>query len=362
MSLTDYIQEALEGGQNGVLASRPYLATHGRNANKLVAIVNTGSFDESGNSIYAETVLANNASESALRATDWTNLDTKLVEAAQQQLVLVDDLISTGLTYNAGDIGTLVAEWDAPSELTDAIVTMDGETGGDRDNQDFSRDGVPIPIIHKEFNLGRRALLAARRSGAALDTTHGAAAARAVARTSEKMMFNGYQIQAAGSQSNRHTIRGLLTHPARATLGLKVWDAPATTADEILADIQAMIRKAETEELTIGGYRLYLNTSYQYLFRQDYKAMSEKTLMQRVLEIDGIDAVRFSTQCPVGQVVLVQWLDSTIDLAVISDIDVIQWKSNTGWTDKFQTYAAWAPRIKSDFDGHLGVVHGTFGG
>lgn len=358
---TDYIQSALEGGQNGVLASRPFISTNGKNAGKTVVIVNTGK-DSGGNDIYEEQVIRANAGETTLRHTDWVDIDDKLTAAAEQRLVIIDDLIQSGLTYAAGDLGTLVTEWDAVSHMTDASVTMDGETEVDKDRLQFRPDGVPIPIIHKPFKIGKRAMLASRRNGAGLDLSHGTAAARSVARTSERMAIFGHQLNAVGSQNQRRSIPGLLTHPGRSVVGLLDWTDPSVTGEQILGDVLKMITQAEINERAYGPFRLYIPGAVHFRFREDYKAFGDKTLMDRILEVNEIDGVRVADELPGNAAVLVQWMDSTIDLAMIANIQTIQWQSPSGWTDNFQVFAAWAPRIKADYDGHLGVVHGTIGG
>jgi len=50
---------------------------------------------------------------------------------------------------------------------------------------------------------------------------------------------------------------------------------------------------------------------------------------------------------------------SVIDLAVASDLMTIQWESGSGWTNHFQVFASWAPRIKSDFNNRSGICHGS---
>lgn len=361
MSNVNYIQDALGGGQNGVLASRPFISNSGKNAGKMVIIANTGN-DQGGNPIFVERVIAANAGETSLRSFDWADIDRMVVEAATQRLVIVDDLIQSGLTYSAGDLGTIVTEWDSVSELTDASVTVDGESEGDKDRQEFSPDGVVIPIIHKPFKLPKRQLLASRRNGAGLDTTHAAAAARSVARQSESIVFNGHSVSAKGRKSTRYTIPGLLTHTNRATETLLNWTSAGVTAESILADILKMIKKAETTKRAYGPYHLYIPAGVAHRFREDLKANSSLTLMERVLAIPEILAVRVSDALPASAVVLVQWMSSTIDLAIISNVQTIQWQSPSGWTENFQVFAAWAPRIKADYDGNLGVVHGTIAG
>lgn len=343
----------LAGGENALLSKRPYIATHGRFKGQSVVCVNTGQRDESGNPVYTERPINTNAT---LRKDEWVDLEDQILESARERLVIVDDMVGAGLTYNVGGLGTLISEWEDASEMTDAIISMDGETVGEKDRQEFGLNGVPIPVIHKEFSISERQLLASRNRGAALDVTQGVEAGRSVARRSEKLVFFG----GAVGKSTGYTIPGLLTFPGRASYTIADWsDTANVTPEDILKDIHGMIRKLETEERHYGPYTLYVPGAYAFRFREDFKANSDKTLMQRVLDEDVIKAVRFSDVLPTGNVLMIQMERTVLDLAVASDIATVQWASGSGWTNHFQVFAAWAPRLKQSHDGYCGICHGA---
>lgn len=339
-----------------VLSKRPYIAINGRCKGQSVIAVNTGRKDESGNPIYAERPIHTNAT---LRKDEWIDLEDQVIEAARERLVIVDDLIQAGLTYNVGGLGTIISEWETASEMTDADITMDGESKADKDRQEFGLKGVPIPVIQKPFNIGERSLLASRTRGAALDVTSGTEAARAVARASERMIFNGANIGAVSSAGDKYSIPGLTTFADRATFTIQNWAAGTVTPEQIFADILAMIKKLETDERHFGPFHLYIPGAYASRFREDFKAHGTRTLMQRTLDEDSIAAVRVSDVLATGNVVLVQMTRSVLDLAIASNVTTVQWQSGSGWTNHFQVYAAWAPRLKSDFDNRTGILHGT---
>ena len=339
------------GGENGVLSKRPYIATEGRYKGQSVVAVNTGGG-------YAEKPIHSNAT---LRKDEWIDLEDSLMESARERLVIVDDLQSAGLTYNVGGLGTLISEWETSSEITDADITMDGESESDKDRQNFGLNGVPIPVIQKPFSIGERMLLASRQRGAGLDVTTGTEAARAVARASEAMVFNGATIGASNSAGNSYTIPGLTNFSGRGTYTIKDWSDVSTpvTPEEIFTDILNMVKNAETNQRHYGPFNLYIPGEYASRFREDFKAESDKTLMERVQDEDVINRVRISDTLSEGNVLLVQMERSVIDLAVASDVTTVQWQSGSGWNNHFQVFASWAPRIKSDYDGRCGIIHGT---
>lgn len=358
MDLRTLMQAGLAGGENAILAKRPYIANSGRYAGQAVVAFNTGSVDGKGNPVYGERPIQINAS--TLRKDEWVSLEDAIIEAARERLVIVDDLISGGLTYNVGGLGTLVSEWENASEMTDASISMDGETDNSNgDRQQFSLSGVPIPVIEKKLSIGERVLLASRQRGAALDVTQGTEAARAIARTSEALVFYGSNVSARDTSGNQFTIPGLTTFAQRATQALSDWANAGVSNETILTEILTMIKKLETEERKYGPYTLYIPGAWAFRFRQDFKANSDKTLMQRVMEIEVIKAVRISDTLQAGDVILIELERGTIDLAIASDITTVQWQSGSGWTNHFQAFAAWAPRLKADYDGHCGICHGS---
>lgn len=340
------------GSENGALAKRPYIATSGRYAGHPVITVNTGKVDQSGNPVYAERPINTNAT---LRKDEWIDLDLALTTAAQERLVIVGDMIAAGLTYNAGGLGTMIAEWENSSEVTDASVTMDGDTVTESDRQEFGINGVPIPLVHKDWKISERALLASRTRGAGLDVTTGQEMARAVARQSEKMVFNGVANLAVGGYS----IYGLTNFPSRLTYTISNWALVATTPETVLAEILGMLAKMETDARAYGPVNVYIPAVYSFQFYRDFKANSDKTLMDRVLEDPRVNAVRVSDVLATGNVTLVEMTSRNLDLAIASDVTTVQWQSGSGMTNMFKTYAAWAPRLKADFDGRSGILHGA---
>lgn len=351
-----FLNSGLSGGENAILARRPYIATNGRYAGKPVITVNTGQLDESGNPIYAERLINTNAT---LRKDEWIDLEDAIIEAARERLVIVDDMRSKGLTYNVGGLGTLVSEWESGSEITDAEITMDGETVNNKDRQEFSLNGVPIPLVSKDFSIGERTLLASRQRGSALDITTGTEAARAVARRSERMVFFGAAIGATNSAGSSYSIPGLLTFAQRETFTITDWSLVGTTPETVFAEMLQMIAKMETEQRCFGPFTFYIPAAYAYKFRQDFKANSDKTLMQRALDEEAIEAIRVSDVLTAGNVSMIAMNNRYLDLAVAADVTTVQWQSGSGFTNHFKTYAAWAPRLKTDYDGRTGIMHAS---
>lgn len=335
------------------LAKRPYINARGES----VITVHSG-FDEQGQPTYAERRIQTNAT---LRRDEWLRIDQAVMESYRERTGVVEALRSAGLTYNVGGLGVIVSAYEKSSEITDAELTMDGESQVDQDRQEFAISGVPIPIIQKPFRIGERQLMASRTMGAGLDVSTGQEAARAVLRASEKLILFGSTMGAQTVDGTTYTVTGLTNFTPRALASMGDWSSGTYTPEQILADILNFVRILETQERRFGPFLLIIPGAYAWRFRQDFKALGERTLGERVMAEPAIRSIVVTDHLPEGQVLMVQPSTDVLDLATAAGLTTIQWSSPSGWTNFFQTYEAFAPRLKSDFDGHCGILHATVG-
>lgn len=335
------------------LANRPYINHRGQS----VIAVHAGLNDK-GEPQYREQPININAT---LRKDEWRRIDATVLESYRERLSVVEALRAAGLTFPVGGLCVIISEYETVSEITDAEVTMDGESQTDKDRVEFGLAGVPIPIIQKRFGIGERVLLASRTRGAGLDVTTGQEAARAVARTAERIVLFGSSVGQQTVEGTTYTISGLTNFAQRALASMQDWGDAGTTPEEILADIMNFVRILETQERRFGPFLLIVPGAYAWRFRQDFKALGERTLMERVMAEPAIRGVVVSDVLTVGNVLMVQPTSDVLDLAEAAGLTTIQWASPSGWTNEFQVYEAFAPRLKTDHDGRCGILHATIG-
>ena len=108
---------------------------------------------------------------SLLRKQEWEELDAAVIAMVKLRLNGIQDLRDNNLVQPLGGLGTLVTQWNVASEKPAATVSMDGRTKGNRDRVDKKLYGVPVPIIHDEYEIGARELESSRRLGDTLDVT-----------------------------------------------------------------------------------------------------------------------------------------------------------------------------------------------
>lgn len=289
-----------------------------------------------------------------LRKDDWLQFDNKVIEIARHALVGVGDLISRGLVYNVPNaMGVTRIEWERMGDMGPAELNMAGVTEGRNDTVGFDLVGMPLPIVHKDFWINIRKLEASRRNGMPLDTTQAEICARKISERIESMLFLGDT-----SLGPNNVIYGYANAPNRITGSTTASWATATGA-QILADVIDMIGKAKAKEMR-GPFMFYVNYAAMSNLGNDFKAESDKTILQRILEIPGVAGVKESYYIPDGDTVIaVQLTSDVVDIVDGIQPTVVQWDSLGGMVQNFKVLAIMVPRVKSTIIGQSGIIHYT---
>lgn len=330
--------------------------------------VNVEFISNSGNGLVgsgsvAQKLIANNLNIEALRTEDilrlreWQDFDAKVIEVARQRLVAVGDLISAGLRYGVNDaLGVTQVQHERFSDIGPAIVSMSGLTPSQNDRFEIELISTPLPIIHKDFQINIRQLLAGRKLGQPLDTTQAQLASRIVSETIESMLFNGNAIASSGNVINGYTsfssrVTGSVTTASWATQA-----ASTTTAYTIVTDVLLMMAALQAKNM-YGPYMLYVPVATFTAMGNDYKANSGLTIIQRVKEIPGIIDIKPTSNLTTSNVVLVQFTSDVIDMLDGIQPTLVQWESSGGMLVNFKVLAIMAPRPKADKSSQCGIAH-----
>jgi len=310
------------------------------------------------NGTTASRLLANGMSVNALRTNatlrkeEWIEIDTVVQKVARERLRMAADVVEAGLVKNISNgLGTTVHQWETSGDMSGAETSMDGVTAGQNGRQTFNLNSMPLPITHKDFSINIRTLEASRRLGESLDVAQAEVAARKVAEGIEDLMVNGNSAMSFGGG----TIYGYLNHPNRNTVALgTAWTAD--TGENILADVISMISAAHADRM-YGPYVLYVPTAYGIELEKDFKSNSDKSTRQRLLEIDGISAVRTVDHLTADNVLLVQMTGDVVTMINGLEPSAIEWETNGGMVNNFKVMSIMVPRISADAEGRSGIVH-----
>ena len=335
------------------------LKLRGNKANQVQAIVDI-IFQKQAFGSAAKRLLNNGMKVNALRTNDtlrkdeWKSYDTAVLKVAQERLIGVADLMSAGLVHNiANGLGKTVLEYEDVSQIEAAQLSMDAVTRGDNDRVEYDLKSLPLPIIHKDFQINIRVLNASRTTGESLDTTMAELSARMVSEKMEELLFTGSSSYTFGGG----TIYGYMDEPNRNTGSLTAgWTASAATGTTILTDVRNM-KQASINAKHYGPWNLYIPTAYETVLDADFKAASDKSIRQRLNEVDGINNIKVADKLTAGNVIMVQMTSDTIRWVNGMSPTTIEWQTEGGMIFHFKVMAIGVPQPRSDQEGNSGLVH-----
>jgi len=307
----------------------------------------------------AQKMLANSMNINALRTNatlrydEWKIYDTAVVKACQLRLRGVADLLSRGLEYNIGNgLGKTVLQYEDSSDMTDAEMSMDGINRGKGDRIEFTLKYLPLPIIHKDFQLNARVLQAGRVTGQPIDTAQAELSAFKVAEKMEKILFNGSSDYSFGGG----TIYGYLDAPNKNSVSLTMdWNDASKTGELILADVLAM-KQASITARHFGPWILYVPVAYETKLDNEFKTYGVKTIRQRLLEIDGIQDVKVSDHMTAAHVALVQMTPDTVRMVTGLPVTTVEWQSEGNMLFHFKVMTIMVPQVRADQNSRSGIT------
>jgi uncharacterized linocin/CFP29 family protein len=286
-----------------------------------------------------------------LRRLEWQLYDTAVIEVARRRLVGVADLISMGLTYNVPDaLGVTQIVWEQISVLTGAEINMSGLSQTPNDRQEFNLLTLPLPIIHKDFNINIRQLHSSRRLGVPLDVTQAQLSARIVSEGIETMLFAGTTVL-----GSNNAVQGYTTATYRATGSVTASWATAT-GTQIVTDTLAMIQALKNNNM-YGPYHMYVPSATFTAMGADFKAYSDRTILERVLAIPGILGIKESKDLTTTNVLLIQMTSDVVDMVDGMQPTTVEWEEQGGMVVNFKVMAIMVPRVKNDYVHQSGIAH-----
>lgn len=298
--------------------------------------------------------------EAVLRREEWQALDQAILGIAEQRLTGFNDLVSRGLVYNLGNaMGTTVLESHTVSDAMEADLTMDGVTRSKGDRPIYGTTYLPIPIIHVDYEINSRVLAASRSLGNALDTTSAERAARRVAEKCEDMLFTSTTYSFGGG-----TIYSLVNYPDRELVNLSDygdWATTATTGAKIVESVLAM-KQASINKYFYGPWVLYIPTNFETRLDNDYDTTTPgTTIRERIMKIAGIQAIKVIDRLASGNVLLVQTTTDVVRIVRGMGLTNVQWSTEGNFVNKYKVLTIQVPQIRSDFNGHTGIIHMAVG-
>lgn len=278
---------------------------------------------------------------------EWIAFDAAILREAQQRLQMVDSIVSAGMFKDLPNaMGTTVLQYEALSSMEEAELTMDGKTKTQKDRPEWDLRALPIPIIHKDFEINLRN----NDSQSNLDTIYAELATRQVVEKVETTVISG----ASGMTFGGGTLYGILDAPNRNTVTI-TGDWATLTGLQILTDVLSMISDAEDANM-YGPYELFITTAYDNVLDKDYSANYHGSIRTRLSEINKVTKITVIDKMPADTVVLMQMTRDVMDMVIGQQPTLLEWSTDGGFTVNFKVLTIMVPRVKYDFALQSGIT------
>lgn len=286
-------------------------------------------------------------------------IDKAVIEVGLDRLTIVEDLIAAKLVRP-------LPEWLSVMSLYQPTVGRAGHAQrsmkplirGERQVQDRGGRTIPIFCTGDNFSFEIREILAGKRAGTDLETSHVKGATRNVNEAFEDQAING-----AGFNVNGNSAPGLLNAPNANTYAYidgEAWTASGHSGEDIFADVQAMMALAAADGYP-GPYNFYYPTAYGGKINTDYKAANNDSIVKRLRELEaGGRPINFrqADKLPANRTILVQMTDDVIDVVYGQAPTAVTWSPNP-YETRSNVLGCIIVRPKTNIEGGSGIVLGN---
>jgi hypothetical protein len=222
---------------------------------------------------------------------------------------------------------------------------------------DRKRRTIPVFMTWDSFSFDARTLLAAERVGQPLDTTHIREAALNDNRMIEDQAVFGIEFAVDGD-----TAPGVLTDPPHLSnfKDNESWTAAGHSGEDIYDDVRTLIDAAYDLNKT-GPFLLAMGHAYGSRLGDDYKANGDKTIGQRIREIEignGILETLIVPFFPDNAVALIQLTPDVVQVLFGQSPISVPWAIDP-WETEFIVIACTILMVRQDIKGNTGIIVGT---
>jgi len=290
-----------------------------------------------------------------LRHEDFLTIRDKVTEVRRRTLNGIADLEAAGLSFPV-DIAEQLIGFENVNEFQEAKQEMNPNSFQNNDTV-FNEFYVPNPITHQSFSVPwRQQGFDYKRSLGLTETT------RQVAEKLEEMLFNGNPNIVINFNGTLNVLYGYTTHPNRGTGTISDWTLAANQdkiVDELIEQIGLM--RSGQGGVALNSVVVYVANDIWNITQKDYvSTFPSKTIVERMKDIAEVKDVKPAEKLASKQVMLVEMMERTIELAKASDvISVPHVKTNPMAPQVLTTYAAMVPQIKVDSNSATGIRHLT---
>jgi hypothetical protein len=301
---------------------------------------------------------------------DWIEIDRAVVRATRLRLTAYDDLRRANTRGGFDAWSKMTLEYSAMTDSGEVVKSMDATDPGRADTPLSIIRSLPLPVIHGDFEFPQRLIDQTRAgTGVALDAEMVEQITRRGWEMVEKTWIGTETgITYGGRSTGPFPHTGTSTEWGMTTFPYKVAKTDLTTPtgtnpEAVNQDVMEMVETMQANGY-FGPYVLYHSTPYSLYLNSDYfrsgSTSAVRTLRERVMENDGISAIRRLDYLTSGyQLILVDYNTGQFQAIDGMRPTVVQWSERGGMLQKGMVAMIQTQLMRAPYSGTSALIHAT---
>jgi uncharacterized linocin/CFP29 family protein len=229
---------------------------------------------------------------------------------------------------------------------------MDGRRKGQADQPQYDEIGLPLPIIHKDFEFSARDIAVSRRGGQPLDLTNVEMAAWHVANAVDDQVLG----QNDPFEYGGNFVYGYLNWPDALTGEFTAptdsgW-TPDTLRNEVLGFIATLLRKEKT-----GPFDILYGTDWMEFMGRAYNEQDSRSLQSvLVADLELVNSCSLHTKIPGYKLIIRERSGMTARAVVAMEVQTIAYTSLDGMVKGYKIMCIMVPQLRSTITGQAGIL------
>lgn len=302
--------------------------------------------------------------DSTLEIDEWFDTMGDTLTEHEAPATFVNKLVGDGYGTNAS-LNRYVYIYQLRAANQDADVSMNGRAQSEQGKPGYGFSGIPLPIVHADYEIEARELQNSRVFGESLGDVGAEQAREAVDHKIEEIALDGWggQIQ---TERGMFTLTGVNNRSVDPIMGISA-DGEFSDPQMVLDTIDAAYTQAETQGdadnlgpaySETGAYMVIPTAQWGEVTRGTYKAQAaNEPLLDRIEQkypnLELVHAPRLQA----GRSVFIPQSKRYFDLADAQAPTNMSWEVDGGMAVRNKVMASRVPVVKEQPDSVYGIVN-----
>jgi len=289
--------------------------------------------------------------------------DEDVLQEVRTNLTMMESVMAEGFTRDTSLARTEYIKQRTDTWSNTAEISMDGRAESAPDERNKERFGVPIPIVHVDYEIPARRQQQSMNFGESIEDEQAEEAGRILRETEENLFLNGWGPTVPDSQGNNLDLYGVSNSNVSINgTAAGDWGSPSNVLDTIDDDIlnplesQTADNDRGPDPVEQGMWLWYHPNQRSDLRAADPRGDGNMSVMQRIQQDYPYIDMQAAGELDDGEVVATVKDPRFLEILTAQAPTNLSEEVDMGLSTKYKTLASRIPFFRSTKDGVVGSV------